>query len=205
MPRAGRAGLLLAVPASVLAFLLSLLSACDGDDDRPSPEPAARTTTPTIRPSTTTTTAAAPSIRLEADGLTLSTGRTLRVEHDRVEAVSGALTEAFGPPTNDNRNLGCESGSDRLIVWDSLSAVFHNGTFVSWSVNGERPEAALASGIRVNSSMDELRRAYPDVEVYETTLGVEWNSEAADIGGGLDEDTRSKVVFLWAGVHCAIR
>ena len=103
--------------------------------------------------------------------------------------------------------MGCESGSDREIRWGPLALYFLGDRFSGWDVSDFRaavPDMALANGIHVGSTAKELRAAYPDLEVMETTFGTEWHTASGAMGGHLD-DERAKVIAIRDGQYCVFR
>ncbi|MDP9005702.1 MAG: hypothetical protein M3N15_02140 [Actinomycetota bacterium] len=119
-------------------------------------------TVTTLETTTTTMTAEAPEVVLAADGLgVVSFG-------DPAAVVVSRLTEALGPPVDDQVLGSCPTGdADRLVQFAELGVVFA-GTgaeqrLVAWDVglaSGAIPELRTAEGIGVGSTVADLRAAY---------------------------------------------
>jgi hypothetical protein len=127
---------------------------------------------------------------------------------DQVLATLGA---ALGPPGDDRKSAGCESGADRTVTWPNLYAVFSNGKWVGylWDDGAGAPSAATDKGIKVGSTVAELKAAYPHVSIGDTTLGLEWFVEVTDttsLGGFVSGSaTAGKVERIYSGDICAFR
>ena len=191
---------------SVAAMLLALalIGACGDDDD--SDEGAASTTTATAGATTTTATAPAASAApvLKPDGID-----DLQFGAPVAEVVAGIEERLGTPPEQENTAAECESSSDHTVFWPSLLLVFADDEWRGYSWTGTNPPAATDKGVRVGSTVAEVKASYPTVEIAEGTIGWEWSVEmGGDLfqTGGLtgpgDDDTVDRVS---AGDICAFR
>lgn len=121
------------------------------------------------------------------------------------------MTAALGPPQQENASAECDSGADRTLGWPSLSTVFAKGKWVGylWKGGSGAPPAATDKGIKVGSTVAELKATYPGVSVEDSTLGHEWFVEISDttsLGGFVTGSASSdKVEQIYSGDICAFR
>lgn len=165
-------------------------------------------TTPTVPPtvaSTTTSTAPA-SLALRPDGLDASTFG------DAAAPVIAAATALFGAPTTDSVNQECGAGPLRLVNWAQLRLVFRpeGGPFAGYLWQAQAPAAATGTGVRVGSTVVELRAAYPTVNVRSDSLGPEWTvmlgSPQRFLAGFLTAtEPGGTVTRIYAGTTCFFR
>lgn len=181
--------LLLCVVMIVLA-----MSGCSDDDDTE--------TLPTSTTTTTPTTAAPAEIALKAGGLD-----NLAFGSPSAEVIA-AVKARFGPPEKDGQ-VACDSGSDRTVAWPAISLVFAEDKWVGYSFESTTDRAVTDKGIRVGSTVAELKAAYPSVRLDETSLGIEWFVESdadrflsGSVGGPTNAD---KVDRISSGDICALR
>jgi hypothetical protein len=127
------------------------------------------------------------------------------------DQVVAAMTTSLGSVQQENRSAGCDSGADRTVRWAGLSAVFSGGKWVGylWDGAASSPPAATDKGIKIGSTVAELKAAYPGVSVEDTTLGHEWFVEIDDttsIGGFVSGPAATgKVQRIYSGDICAFR
>lgn len=161
---------------AVLVLVLSVSACRAGSEDPPMARPAAPTTsaptstteapatavTSSTAPASSPQTPARPAVVLAPDGLGV-----VRFGAE-AEQVLTHLADVLGP-ANDDRRLGsCPSGAaDRLVQFSELAVLIAgegpSGRFVAWDVgpaSGAFPPLATAEGIRVGSTVSELRAAY---------------------------------------------
>jgi hypothetical protein len=127
------------------------------------------------------------------------------------DQVVAAMTAVLGPLEQENRSAECDSGADRTARWKGLSTVFSKGKWVGylWDGSAGGPPAGTEKGIKVGSTVAEMKAAYPGVAVEETTLGHEWFVEITDttsIGGFVtDPAATGRVQSIYSGDICAFR
>jgi hypothetical protein len=144
--------------------------------------------------STTTSTTTAPSrpqLVLQGDGFQ---GRKFG---DPAEEVIAALTRLFGSPTEDRSDAArgqspfgwCPGTTARTVSWGSVSALFTDergpSRFSGWFVDGG--EARTPAGIRVGSTVSDVRAAYPQATLETEPLGNRFLLDTGDrfVVGGL--------------------
>jgi hypothetical protein len=154
------------------------------------------------------TAAAASTLILAPDGLgvALADGRSQRAGFAAprdlaVEIVAGPVGKQTGQGTNPE----CGAGPlDNVDFGGGLTLFFQDGKFVGWDIDGrDGSPYKTAAGIGIGSTMQQLRDA-GDVEVQDTSLGVEFT--AGEISGLLTANRPDgKITNLWAGTTCAFR
>lgn len=124
--------------------------------------------------------------------------RTLALGAGRAETVA-AVSEALGaPPREEGRMEECGAGPMDYVAWDrGLQLFFQDGALAGWHSTAD--DLNTARDIHVGSSMDDLRAAYPEGEVQETSVG--WAFSIGEMYGLLDEN-QSRVELIRAGVNC---
>ncbi len=179
----------------LVCFVVTLvMSGCSDDDD-----------TNSLRTSTTTTTqppVAPAEMELKAGGLD-----NLVFDSPSAEVIAAVKTR-FGAPEKDGQ-VTCDSGSDRTVAWPAISLVFAEDKWVGYSFESTTDRAATDKGIRVGSTVAELKAAYPSVKLDETSLGIEWFVEfdaerflSGSVSGLTNGD---KVDRISSGDICAFR
>lgn len=148
-----------------------------------------------------------PLLALDGEGLRLvrPNGSTALLPFGRPTADAVAvLSSVLGAPTNRTTNDECGAGPTEIVDWGGgLSAMFLDGKFDGWSAD-QRKGLSTMNGIGVGSTRAELKEAFSDLEVEESTLGTEFS--AGGLGGLLDgQGAGAKVETLWAGNICAFR
>ena len=175
----------------LLPVLLLALAACgDDDDDEPTP-------------STTTTAAEAAAVVPGWDGIAVG---DVTFAFGTTEDVAAAVEAELGEPMRTDDVAECPAGPATGATWEDVQLVFQDGAFVGWSM-GELSQLTTDDGLRIGSTLDEVRERHPDVEVIpDSTLGVELYAEAAGLSGLLTEDAPTgTVTSLWAGIVCTFR
>ncbi len=186
-------------------------SADPSGDPSPNPTPAAPSTPSpgaTGMPAAPPVSAEPAAIRvvLRPDGLGFTDGgsssSSLAFGSD-ADTVKAAVDRALGQG-GDFATPDC--GADVVTrQYDGLFLLLDGDRFVGW-VTGS-PGLTTGDGIGVGATLAELRAAYPDLSVRESTLGVEW--AAAGDGGvfgfleGSAETSRTTTVL--AGQACLAR
>jgi hypothetical protein len=128
---------------------------------------------------------------LEGDGFQ---GRTFG---DPAEEVIAALTRLFGPPTEDRSAPAsgqtpfgvCPGTTARTVSWGPVAVLLTDESgasrFSGWAVDGG--EARTPAGIRVGSTVAEVRAAYPQATLETEPLGNRFLLDTGDrlVVGGL--------------------
>jgi len=194
-----------------LAAALALsVAACGQPAEAPADAPV--TTPAAAAPVAATTLAPAdalPAIALEAEGLRLvaQTGSTRPIGFGLAKAETvDILNSVHGSAGKASTNAECGAGPVEFVSWDDgLSALFQDGKFVGWSLDGKTAgKVTTMNGIGIGSTRAELTADFAGVTVEETTLGQEFN--AGGLIGVLDgAGPGAKVEVLWAGTSCVFR
>ena len=196
--------------ALALAVLLVLpLAACGDDDDgdgdaSPSTTDSTSTSDTTAAPTTSTTEAEEVTVSPSIDGIEVG-GSTFAFGGDGGEVVD-AVSAALGEPADESDIDECPAGPATGADWDEVQLVLQEGAFVGWSID-QGSTVALADGLAIGSTLQDVRDRYPDVSVDpESTIGIELYSEAAGLSGIVTEDAPTgTVTSLWAGIVCIFR
>jgi hypothetical protein len=117
--------------------------------------------------------------------------------------VLAVLLRLRGP--SDNGTIE-DCGDLYYAKWpDGLNLVFENDRFAGWGLDRRAAGVfASASGIGPGSTRNQLNTAHADVQVEDSSLGVEF--EAAGYAGVLDGPKKSaKITDMWAGKVCIAR
>jgi hypothetical protein len=188
-----------AVIALVLASLL--VGACS-DDDTDEADGASTTTTAAIATSTTAVAPAAPVLKPGAiDDLGFGA--------PEAEVIAAVKARLGGSPEEESTQAGCESGADHTVAWLAVRLVFAEGQWQGYSWGGNDPPAATDKGVRVGSTVAELKAAYPTVEIVESSIGWEWSVEVGpdlfQTGGLTGPGTDATVDRVSSGDICAFR
>jgi hypothetical protein len=177
-------------------------------------------TTPATTPSTTPakTSAQLTPVVLEPDGLGYVSGAS-SIRHEPFATTSSTtiaqvVSSLFGVAGARNALPDCGPSIEVLAYptsSDVLSLYLDGERFVGWTVTRRVPaqpssqHLTTAAGIGLGSTLADLRRAFPTVEVTTGTVGPEW-SVAGGLAGGLDGTRPSSVVTrIGAGQTCVFR
>ncbi|MEY2438280.1 MAG: hypothetical protein QOF97_3116 [Acidimicrobiaceae bacterium] len=144
---------------------------------------------------------------MSQDGLTFVIGastRNLNFGSDKA-AVMTALQSAEGAPRSVDTGSLCEDGSGRVfdtVLYDGLSVYFLNATLSGWRVS--KTQFTTLDGVGPGSTLTQLRAAFAEVKVTDSSLGVEWS--AGTLGGVLSGKSDDSIVGeMFAGDLCIIR
>jgi hypothetical protein len=170
--------------AATTLLVVALAAGCAGGYrdtglvDQPRPGPTSTTpTTTTAAPTTTTTAATADDQVLAADGL-----RGIATFGEPQDRVAARIRDRFGTPDEDRtwdqqaiQYFGaCPGNRHRFLRWGRLFVLFTDGAtnyspggrwhFFAWYVEDDQATGSLdpatAAGIRVGSTVADLRAAY---------------------------------------------
>lgn len=168
------------------AFAAALgLSACQEATDGPE---AADPTTEQEAPAT--------GVILSGDGLGVG-AETVALGASR-DAATAAITRGLGAAPSETGSYGeCGGGATDWAEWNGLTLLFSGDELVGWE--SQSPDLATVEGVHAGSTIQELRAAYPDVEIQETTVG--WAFIVGDLYGHLD-DAQTRVERIRLGVNC---
>jgi hypothetical protein len=116
-----------------------------------------------------------------------------------------ALQSAEGAPRSVDTGSMCEDGSGRVfdtVLYDGLSVYFLNSTLSGWRVS--KAQFTTLDGVGPGSTLTQLRAAFGEVKVTDSSLGVEWS--AGTLGGVLSGKSDDSIVGeMFAGDLCIIR
>jgi hypothetical protein len=179
----------------LLIVLAAMLAACAGGD-APSQEAAP----PTADPAATDV---ADEMGLGSDGIHAS-GQDLSFGVGR-DGVVAAVTRELREPTGEEQALECGPGPLDSVTWNGLDLYFADGELAGWYLDAPQPgSVAVAGDVAVGATLAELRTAYGDLTVEESTLGTEWLG--GGISGVLSGDAEDATVeAMWAGATCIAR
>ena len=119
------------------------------------------------------------------------------------------LTNIWGEPSSISEDVLCEPRNQSFdaVMWDN--GVIIDGLddeFVGWRTQDDN--ATTMNGIRVGTSLTELKGSYGEVKVFEDSLGIGFSTSEADAGieGQLSSTAEDAVVtYLSAGEQCVYR
>ena len=181
-----------------LAFLV--VGGCSDDN---SDEQAETSTTAAAATSTTTT--APPAVPVLKPGAI----DDLAFGAPEATVIAAMKTRLGASPEKESSQAGCESGANHTVAWPAVLLVFDEGKWQGYSWRGKAPPAATDKGIRVGSTVAELKAAYPKVEIVESSLGWEWSVEAGpdlfQTGGLTGPGGDATVDRVSSGDFCAFR
>lgn len=152
---------------------------------------------------------AAPAARalvLAPDGLGVTGGavpRHLAFGSPRAE-VQGEVQALAGVPTEQGLQEECPAGPLYQASYPGgLQLVFQDSAFVGWYV-ASGSAYRTAAGIGTESTLAQLRAAYPNTTVEETSLGMEF--AAGEMFGVVTDSTAAGTVeAMLAGINCVFR
>lgn len=152
--------------------------------------------------------AAAPPLVLEPDGIgvVVDTGngsvRHLLFGEARLGPTTTALALARGAQQGRDELAECGEGPLTAVRFAGITAYFADGALAGW--DSDAPELTIANGVGIGSTRHDLEAAYADLEVEESSLGVEWRAGA--LSGTLTADAPAATVDnLWSGRTCIAR
>lgn len=174
----------------LLPVAVLVLAACGVQEPAPAPGESAKIKTPTQA-----------ALRLSGSGLAL-----------------GADTAAFGSAREAAEHMATRHLSASPELFDSdecgagpmafsrypggLMLNFQDGMLVGWFLAEANNRVSLGNGLAVGSAQ-RVVEALPGFELDpESTLGLEFYSEADGVGGFIKD---GKIVGLYAGVNCFLR
>ena len=151
-----------------------------------------------------------PSLALSTDGITTinkQTGSTKNFTFDSdVEITKTVVTNILGEPKETVENSECPAGKLTMTTWpNGFTINVAENKFVGWGIRPQTDDAKLTtmSGIGVGSTVKELKESY-DVQFFESSLGVEFNS--GQMSGLVSKNADDGVITnLWAGTNCIFR
>ena len=202
---------------AVAAALCLLAVGCGDDDEDTSTTGSTSAPTTTAEESSTTvedTTTTEPAedvevlIVLSPDGLGFTTedsGSVSRIDFGSDEQLTvDAVVGSLGDPTDRGPQDECPPGpADIAQFGETLSLTSMDGSFVGWTIVGSS-ELTTGDGIGIGTTLEELTAAHPDVEVEQTSLGLEFS--AGGFFGTLDGDSDDGAIdAMWAGTTCIFR
>lgn len=136
--------------------------------------------------------------RQSADGAVRSIG------FGTAEGKLGMVAQTvWGTPLDTGTMEECGAGPiDYARYANGMTLHFQDGAFVGWATG----EAGVTTpdGIGVGTSVGELQAGIGALDIYETTLGLEFDHE--DFFGIVSAETPDGVVWaLWGGTSCNFR
>ncbi len=152
---------------------------------------------------------AAPALALAPDGVSivLDSGSTRHANFGMArDVVVPMVSAALGKPTGTGTNSECGQGPMEMVDFKGgLDLEFQDGKFVGWDVDGrEKGGYTTMNGIGIGSTLKDLRAAFGEVTVENSSLGDEFS--AGDLGGLLTSlKPDATITHLWAGSTCQFR
>lgn len=202
------------LPLSLLLLLTA--TACDN------PEPAANDNASDNAPVTTeepvTDSPAEPeeaaadlTLALAKDGVLIidpESGDTQTIAYDTdLVTAQVAVASVFGDPESTAENNECGAGPMSFVTWPNgftLNAI--EDQFVGWGVrpNTESAELTTVDGVGLGKTLADLEANY-NVEVFDSTLGIEFNASDGLIGLLSANEPTGEIIALWSGIACTFR
>lgn len=146
---------------------------------------------------------------LRGDGLSrIVAGKpqTLRFGTARQAALT-AVTAVMGKPRSTRTVPDCGQGDPMTLVAykGGLTIQFLKGKFSGWSLDTPAdPALKTAAGITIGSTRVALRRAYPDIDIDDGSLGVMFTREDGPSGFLDSMKPNARVTGLYAGETCMV-
>ena len=165
-------------------------------------QPAGDATTEGEAPAASEPTADAPTVDpdagmvLSADGLVMG-DLTLELGAGKSDALAMVSQALGGQPTSSGAYEECGAGATDYANWEGFTLLFTGDELSGWESTS--PDLATPEGVHAGSTADELRAAYPDLQVQETSVG--WVFSTGDLYGFLSED-QSTVERIRLGANC---
>jgi hypothetical protein len=152
--------------------------------------------------------AADPPLAMEENGIVIADpgggpARSLAFGMAEDEVLAAV---AFRGEAERGTSPECGPGPLQYASWpDGVGLFFMDGEFGGWWLDGRDGSAVTTrAGIGPGSTRDALQAAY-DVEIGESTLGMEFFTTGG-ISGLLDgEGADARVTHMWAGLNCVFR
>lgn len=138
-------------------------------------------------------------IVLSAEGLSAGTGELIALGASQAEATA-FVTGALGSAPVEATNPDCPMGAVAVANWDrGLTLLFRDSALVGWESTGA--ELTDGMGVHAGSTVDELRAAYPTVEIQETTTPSHVFLTEDGLYGPLNAD-QTVVEAIRSGQNC---
>ena len=139
-------------------------------------------------------------IVLATEGLSAGTGKLIALGAPYVDAVTFVTGALGGATPVENTNNECPNGAMKHARWDAgLTLLFQNEALVGWESTGAN--LTTGTGIHAGSTVQELRAAYPTVEIQETTTPSHVFLTEDGLYGPLNE-AQTEVVSIRSGANC---
>ncbi|MHA7818582.1 MAG: aspartate-semialdehyde dehydrogenase [Erythrobacter sp.] len=168
------------------------LAACDAVEPQ-APDAAASEAATEIDPS---------QVTLEGDRLTAG-AESFYFNAGQAE-VEAALARALGAQDDSMELSECGAGPMVASTYPGGFTVnFQDGQLVGWFLRDGADNIALASGSGIGAAREEIEMLEGFAMVEDSTLGEEFYSESAGIGGFFDDN--GAVSELYAGTQCFFR
>lgn len=188
-----------------------LLSACGAADEAVPADVAQQPAAPGDAPAAgaeAAPAAAAPPLAMEENGIRVADSAGGPARSLAFGMAEGAVLAAvaFRGEAERGTSPECGPGPLQYARWpDGVGLYFMDGEFGGWWLDGRDGSAVTTrAGIGPGSTRDALQAAY-DVEIGESTLGMEFLTTGG-IGGLLDgEGPDALVTHMWAGLNCVFR
>ena len=132
-------------------------------------------------------------------------GTTLSFGSPR-ETVEVETAKLAGPAVGRSENDECGVGPMQFTAFPGgLTLNFQEGQFVGWFLNGEAA-AKTDKGTAIGDPMDAFVKAHEAQPFEDGTLGIEYFSNADDVGAVGGEGPASDTIdSLFAGTNCFFR
>jgi hypothetical protein len=151
---------------------------------------------------------AGPSLVMEENGIRVSGAAGESARELTFGMAEEEVIAAVGFRGEPERGTSPECGAGPLeyASWpDGVGLFFADGEFGGWWLDGRGGDAVTTrAGIGPGSTRGALQAAY-DVEIGESTLGMEFFTTGG-IGGLLEgPGEEARVTHMWAGLNCVFR
>lgn len=150
-------------------------------------------------------------IALAGDGIRVissSSGKTQPIPFGLdVETSTGIVANVLGEPSETTTNDECGAGPINFTEFPNgftMNAI--DDEFVGWDVRQgtDSENMETVDGIGLGKTLAELEAGYSDVEVIDSTLGVEFST--GSLFGLLSENSPEGIITaFWAGTTCNFR
>lgn len=141
-------------------------------------------------------------VTLKGDGLTVGAeGFYFNAGQTEVET---ALAGALGKPSDSGDMLECGAGAMQSSTYaGGLTANFQDDKLVGWFLRDGAENIVLENGSSIGAAREDIATLEGFAMIEGSTLGEEFYSESAGIGGFLGDD--GTVTELYAGTQCFFR
>jgi hypothetical protein len=142
---------------------------------------------------------------LRGDGLSRTVdGKVQTLRFGTSRSATGAM---FGKPRSTRNVPDCGQGDPMVLAEykGGLTLQFLKGKFSGWSLDKPAdPALKTPAGITIGSTRAALRKAYPDIDIDDGSLGVMFTREDGPSGFLDSMKPGARVIGLYAGETCMV-